>query len=359
MVFARRSTTLLAAIIASCAMVLSLTACTSDNKTVVDGQTTVTSNSAGGVAVFTPSDGITLNQQTPLNKWAKLVPDLAKALADAGFKKGDIDHTTSDSLAKQSRAIQDFVVDHLSNNTTDDSGIAIAPDNMTLLVAPVVEADASTRQYGDYVSQNLSTNDATDGEATSDGESSEDDSSKDDSSNTESDSTASDEQAQAVDRLVSSLKLAKESGMHVVLLGNSIEGYKPDAFVKFSDAQTIGKLQAEKMVSKLKLDKASKDNPKYIEVLRHTPPWTKKATPTIPRSPKRRSVVSGRYWAPTIRRALWKALQAPWTANPRKTIGKPWPTMPLRKTPLRKRLTSVWQKPTDSPHSPVLTASSR
>ena len=262
MVFARRSTTLLAAIIASCAMVLSLTACTSDNKTVVDGQTTVTSNSAGGVAVFTPSDGITLNQQTPLNKWAKLVPDLAKALADAGFKKGDIDHTTSDSLAKQSRAIQDFVVDHLSNNTTDDSGIAIAPDNMTLLVAPVVEADASTRQYGDYISQNLSTNDATDGEATSDGESSEDDSSKDDSSNTESDSTASDEQAQAVDRLVSSLKLAKESGMHVVLLGNSIEGYKPDAFVKFSDAQTIGKLQAEKMVSKLKLDKASKDNPK-------------------------------------------------------------------------------------------------
>ena len=106
----------------------------------------MTSNSAGGVAVFTPSDGITLNQQTPLNKWAKLVPDLAKALADAGFKKGDIDHTTSDSLAKQSRAIQDFVVDHLSNNTTDDSGIAIAPDNMTLLVAPVVEADASTRQ---------------------------------------------------------------------------------------------------------------------------------------------------------------------------------------------------------------------
>ncbi len=92
MVFARRSTTLLAAIIASCAMVLSLTACTSDNKTVVDGQTTVTSNSAGGVAVFTPSDGITLNQQVPLNKWAKLVPDLTKALVDAGFKKGDINH---------------------------------------------------------------------------------------------------------------------------------------------------------------------------------------------------------------------------------------------------------------------------
>ena len=36
-------------------------------------------------------------------------------------------------------------------------------------------------------------------------------------------------------------------------MGNSIEGYKPDAFVKFSDAQTIGKLQAEKMVSKLEV----------------------------------------------------------------------------------------------------------
>lgn len=66
---------------------------------------------------------------------------------------------------------------------------------------------------------------------------------------------------------MSSLKLAKESGMHVVLMGNSIKGYKPDAFVRFSDAQAIGKLQAEKIVSKLELSKASKDNPKYIEVL--------------------------------------------------------------------------------------------
>ena len=56
MVFARRSTTLLAAIIASCAMVLSLTACTSDNKTVVDGQTTVTSNSAFGRHYAEPAD---------------------------------------------------------------------------------------------------------------------------------------------------------------------------------------------------------------------------------------------------------------------------------------------------------------
>ncbi len=96
------------------------------------------------------------------------------------------------------------------------------------------------------------------------------------------------------------------------------------------------------MVSKLKLDKASKDNPKYIEVLLpYTAVDEKGNANDFSRSPKRRSVVSGRDRAPTIRRALWKALQAPWTANPRKTIGKPWPTMPLRKAPLRKCLTSV------------------
>ena len=78
--------------------------------------------------MFTPSDGITLNQQTPLNKWAKLTPNLTKALTSAGFKKGDISHTTSDSLDKQSRAIQDYVVNHLSgSNTTDDAGIVISP----------------------------------------------------------------------------------------------------------------------------------------------------------------------------------------------------------------------------------------
>lgn len=269
MVFARRSATVLAAIATVCAMVFSLTACASDNKTIPDGQTTVTSDSVGSVALFTPSDGITLNQQTPLNKWAKLAPDLIRALVAAGFKKSDINHTTSDSLDKQSRAIQDFVVDHLSNNgSADNSGIAITPDNMTLLVAPMVEADASTRQYGDYVSQELCAGDSTsEGTDSSDDQSAGSSSDSTDTSAYSSSDSADAVQAQAVDRLVSSLKLAKESGMHVVLLGSSIKGYKPDAFVKFSDAQAIGKLQAEKMASKLELDKASKENPKRIEVL--------------------------------------------------------------------------------------------
>ena len=109
-------------------------------------------------------------------------------------------------------------------------------------MAPVVEADASTRQYGDYVSQELSTADTAEGSDSTDlsdssnssdssdsstGSDSTDDSSSD-ASKTAGDSKNA-AQAEAVDRLVSSLKLAKESGMHVVLMGNSIKGYKPDA----------------------------------------------------------------------------------------------------------------------------------
>ena len=310
MVFAHRPATAFTALAATCAMVLSLASCASNADTHTnDGQTTITMSSTGAVALFMPSDGITLSQQTPLNKWAKLTPDLTASLADAGFKKDNITHTTSDSLDKQSRAIQDYVVSHLSDKgKTNDAGIVIEPENMTLLVAPVVEADASTRQYGDYVSQELrttqdeagddsdtsangsstgsSSNSASGSTDSKDSADSKDssgstaksdsagssESSSDASSDSSSDATdsadaADDTQAEAADRLVSSLKLAKESGMHVVLLGNSIEGYKPDAFVKFTDAQTIGKLQAEKIVSKLQLAKASKDNPKQIEVL--------------------------------------------------------------------------------------------
>ncbi|KFI86385.1 hypothetical protein BREU_1566 [Bifidobacterium reuteri DSM 23975] len=287
--FVRRSVTIATAITAACAMVLSLTACSASHDDDADGgtKTTITSDSMGAAALFTPSDGITLNQQTPLNKWAKLTPELTDALVQYGFKKENISHATSDTLDKQSRAIQDYVVNRLSGKTvTDDSGIAIPAENTTVLVAPVVAADDSTRQYGDYVSQELSTeSDADEGatdsdDATSDqpedgssnGQSSSSTNSNDESNDNTADSDDStenddDTQAQAVQRLVSSLKLAQESGMHVVLLANSIEGYKPDAFVSFSDARTIGHLQAQNVAAKLELDKASKDNPKRIEVL--------------------------------------------------------------------------------------------
>ena len=45
-----------------------------------------------GVAIFTPSDGITLSQHTPLNKWAKLVPDITSELKKQGFKSAEHHH---------------------------------------------------------------------------------------------------------------------------------------------------------------------------------------------------------------------------------------------------------------------------
>ncbi len=309
--------------------------------------------------MFTPSDGITLYQQTPLNKWAKLVPDLTKALADAGFKKGDINHTTSDSLAKQSRAIQDFVVDHLSNNTTDDSGIAIAPDNMTLLVAPVVEADASTRQYGDYVSQNLSTNDVTDEEATSDGEFSEDDSSK---------TTRPTLRATALHRTsrrrpwaaLPSLKLAKESGMHAGLLATVSRDISRTPSSSSRMPRPSGSLQAGKRwCPNSSWIRPVKTTPNTLRCCCHTPPWTKKATPMIP-NVRRRGVPwylagTGLYYQKGV-------VESPSGTLDGKSTGKRLASrglrVPLRKAPLRKCLKRL-AKTDGKPDHPVLTASSR
>ncbi|KAB7791016.1 type 1 periplasmic-binding domain-containing protein [Bifidobacterium leontopitheci] len=197
----------------------------------------------GKAAVFTPSDGITLSQHTPLNKWAKLVPDITDALKSQGFKNADITTKTSDGLDKQSRDIQDYVVKHAvsgkdsgsdgSQEDTDGTAQAI-----TLIVAPAMETSDTTRQYGDYASRP-----ADDGDA------------------------AGDDDSDAEQRLVNALQLAKESGMHVVLMANALDGFTPDAFVELSTAQRIGAIQADKLVDKLQLDTISKDNPKAIEIL--------------------------------------------------------------------------------------------
>lgn len=308
----------------------------------------------GTVAMFTPSDGITLSQHTPLNKWAKLVPDITKALEAQGFNADSISSTTSDSLDQQSRDIQDYVVDHAvsqanspdlsdssagSNNThsnnsahsdSDDSGDASSADSnknsaknsaqsassITLLVAPITVSDTSTRQYGDYVTQSIGTNSSDTGNVSSDSTSgtaadtSADDSAasndsvassqpSDDTSGSNSDTTVSHSDSDsetassssadssdtasssdldsttltdaddtaAMARLVSALELAKNSGMHVILMANTLDGFTPDAFVEFSTAERIGEIQAQKLADKLQLSKTSKDNPKAIEVL--------------------------------------------------------------------------------------------
>lgn len=199
---------------------------------------------AGTVAIFTPTDGLTISQHTPLNKWQALTPDLEQALQEQGFSREDIHVHTSDGLARQSRDIQDYVVEALTPNEDDPQ-----PDEITLVVAPAVEAGDATRQYGDYVTEHIDWN-AEDIES-QDGKISEDDR----------------EAEQDAQRLVTALDLAREAGMRVVLMASTITGFTPDAYVQMSDAERIGAIQAQNIVDKLKLDTTSVENPKYVEVM--------------------------------------------------------------------------------------------
>ena len=123
------------------------------------------------------------------------------------------------------------------------------PDEITLVVAPAVEAGDATRQYGDYVTEHIDWN--ADDIESQDGEISEDD-------------RKAEQDAQ---RLVTALDLAKEAGMRVVLMASTITGFTPDAYVQMSDAERIGAIQAQNIVDKLKLDTTSVENPKYVEVM--------------------------------------------------------------------------------------------
>ncbi|WP_297302089.1 hypothetical protein [uncultured Bifidobacterium sp.] len=182
----------------------------------------------GRVAIFTPSDGITLSQHTPINKWAALVPELKAALTKEHLSGKRIDAYTSGNLEDQSKELQDYVVNRLSERKAGKTA-----EPTTLVVAPMTSPDSITRQYGDYISKSLDT----------------------------------DAKDKASARLVSSLRLAAGAGMHLVLLANQVPGIQPDLFVQLSDARAIGQMQADKLASKLELDKASKNNPCRIEIL--------------------------------------------------------------------------------------------
>ncbi|WP_055427319.1 hypothetical protein [Bifidobacterium aesculapii] len=234
----------LIAMAAGFAMLASCAACggqdAASGTTAAPGGNTAagTTASAGSAVIFTPSDGITISQSTPLNKWAKLVPEITDGLVANGMAKKSIETKTSSDLDDQSRDVQDWVVDHMAAEGQSDS--QNDEKRTTLIVAPAVPAGAATRQYGDYVTQPQDDDDTAEG---------------------------TDDGTDAYTRLASALSLAQDSGMHVILLANGVDGVTPDAFARFSTAEQIGRIEAQKLVTKLDLAKASKDNPKAIEVL--------------------------------------------------------------------------------------------
>lgn len=250
-------------------LIVATGACSVFNNASTDGgeQTKAPAESAthGDVAIFTPSDALTISQQTPINTWNAFTSELTTALKDEGIKKRAISTHSDDTLEKQSQAIQDYVVEHVADGS-------VQADDVTLVVAPIYEADDAAQRYGDYVSRHI--------EWTSDTASDDADAADSSDSSAASEATGPDGDADAgsttsdtadyedsASRLVSALNLAQNSGMHVVLVSNTIDGFVPDVFVQMSTPEQIGTLQAEQLVSKLALDKASKDNPKSIEVL--------------------------------------------------------------------------------------------
>lgn len=252
-------------------LLLTTAGCASTDDTNTPDGGTVT-QSTGAVAIFTPSDGITLSQHTPLNKWAKLVPDITSELKKQGFKSANITTTTSSDLAKQSQDIQDYVVNHAvsAQSGKDSANKKDGADEkaITLIVAPAAETQTSTRQYGDYVSQTSGT--ATDRTGSDEAGSTDASESTDtpESANASSSDNASDStDTESMPRMANALQLAKDSGMHVVLVANPVKDFTPDAFVELSTAERIGQIQASKLADKLQLDTISKDNPKAVEIL--------------------------------------------------------------------------------------------
>ncbi len=260
-IMTRSAITRLAAALTVIAMVLlSMGACSpfsTISSTNTDADTTSQSNTSTGSAVlFMPSDGITVSQRVPLNTWAKLTPSIVSALKTNGMKSANIKTFTSDSLDKQSHSVQDWVVDH----TSDAKASAV---ETTLIIAPAVTANASLKQYGDYVTQPQSDNDNQDESEQANTDTTA--TGSDDSKQAESNQAEGDEKAEA--RLRSALQLAKQSGIHVILIANTIQGFTPNVFVRCSTPEQIGQLQANMLVSKLDLETASSSNPKAIEVL--------------------------------------------------------------------------------------------
>lgn len=227
---------------ASAGLLASMCACSSTSDTTDQTSSANTASETttdiGNVVIFTPSDGITISQQTPLSKWEKLVPEIVSSLKDEGIDGENITVKSSSSLDKQSQSVQDYVVNHVNETTEEQSD----QGKTTLVVAPVAQTSDSDRQYGDYAGHTISW---------------------------DSDSSDEDEQAyaQAAERLVAALQLAQNEGMDVVLVSNTLDGYTPDVYVPMITAEQIGELQAQKLVEKLKLDTTSSDNPKYLEVL--------------------------------------------------------------------------------------------
>lgn len=318
----------LALLAALATMILAVSSCGTPAQTTTT-PTKLPQKNHGNVVIFTPSDGLALTRHKPLSTWDRLVPELVKGLKNKGFNDTAIVTKTSSSLAEQSQDVQDYVVNlltplqHAGKNRkatkhSDDANTKLRKQlsKTTLVIAPWSNKNGNNN-YGDYAtlptaleniqthrkqseknysneqtpSPNVTSQD-TQGDdahpqqndkqshkdlAQKSADQSEDKQTQDQENHKRMDSfsneanTAGDQSAKnalrAEKRLATSLQLAKKAGVHVIMIARTVPGFQPDVLFHLSDAKSIGETQAATLVQKLALDRATQDNPRYIEVL--------------------------------------------------------------------------------------------
>lgn len=260
----------LAALTALMGMTLASAACGA-----TDGRRTTPEPEAGRLALFVPGGRHALVQDGPVNTWGTLARETVAAAKKLGMASDDVKTVTSSDLASQADAIDDYVSGH------DVRGKDGAPT--TLVVAPAAPVDTDTRQYGTLVSRTLpvtvpqTDDDAADGDAKAGDATNGNDADeetrpvpavpegRDDRS--QDDEEEARDQARDAAALADALRDASRKGMTVVLAGDGIEGYVPDVAVATADAEDIGRIQAESLVDRLELEKATADSPKSVEIL--------------------------------------------------------------------------------------------
>lgn len=318
----------LALLAALATMLLAVSSCGTPAQTTTT-PTKLPQKNHGNVVIFTPSDGLALTRHKPLSTWDRLVPELVKGLKNKGFNDTAIVTKTSSSLAEQSQDVQDYVVNlltplqHAGKNRkatkhSDDANTKLRKQlsKTTLVIAPWSNKNGNNN-YGDYAtlptaleniqthrkqseknysneqtpSPNVTSQD-TQGDDThpqqndkqshkdlaqKSADQSEDKQTQDQENHKRMDSfsneanSAGDQSAKnalrAEKRLATSLQLAKKAGVHVIMVARTVPGFQPDVLFHLSDAKSIGETQAATLVQKLALDRATQDNPRYIEVL--------------------------------------------------------------------------------------------
>lgn len=302
----------LALLAAIATMLLAVSSCGTPAQTTTT-PTKLPQKNHGNVVIFTPSDGLALTRHKPLSTWDRLVPELVKGLKNKGFNDTAIVTKTSSSLAEQSQDVQDYVVNlltplqHAGKNRkatkhSDDANTKLRKQlsKTTLVIAPWSNKNGNNN-YGDYAtlptaleqtpSPNVTSQD-TQGDDThpqqndkqshkdlaqKSADQSEDKQTQDQENHKRMDSfsneanSAGDQSAKnalrAEKRLATSLQLAKKAGVHVIMIARTVPGFQPDVLFHLSDAKSIGETQAATLVQKLALDRATQDNPRYIEVL--------------------------------------------------------------------------------------------